>query len=196
MLTDSTQRIPRQANQLRLVERVTLEELKAQKHEIEGSKATDVTGGMLGKMRELVPAIEHEYSGVACERHKALEGLQGAQGRRSDGDNYRKRVKLLDDVIGERKADHIEVCLKEDVQSKKVSTGFEEIHLVHRAIPEIEREKVDLSTTVFGYKFSAPVFVGAMTGGTAKATKINAAHSRSRRGTGSGHGCWKPKNSN
>jgi len=84
-------------------------------------------------------------------------------------------VKLLDDVIGERKADHIEVCLKEDVQSKKVSTGFEEIHLVHRAIPEIEREKVDLSTTVFGYKFSAPVFVGAMTGGTAKATKINAA---------------------
>ena len=84
-------------------------------------------------------------------------------------------MKLLDDVIGERKADHIEICLKEDVQSKKVSTGFEEIHLVHRAIPEIEREKVDLSTTVFGYKFSAPVFVGAMTGGTAKATKINAA---------------------
>ena len=84
-------------------------------------------------------------------------------------------MKLLDDVIGERKADHIEVCLKEDVKSKKVSTGFEEIHLVHRAIPEIEREKVDLSTTVFGYKFSAPVFVGAMTGGTAKATKINAA---------------------
>jgi isopentenyl-diphosphate delta-isomerase len=80
----------------------------------------------------------------------------------------------LDDMIGERKADHIEVCLKEDVQSKKATTGFEEIHLVHRAIPEIEREKVDLSTTVFGYKFSAPIFVGAMTGGTAKATKINA----------------------
>jgi isopentenyl-diphosphate delta-isomerase len=77
-------------------------------------------------------------------------------------------------MIGERKADHIEVCLKEDVQFKKATTGFEEIHLVHRAIPEIEREKVDLSTTVFGYKFSAPIFVGAMTGGTAKATKINA----------------------
>jgi isopentenyl-diphosphate delta-isomerase len=81
----------------------------------------------------------------------------------------------LDDVIGERKADHIEICLKEDVQAKNVTTGFEEIHLVHRAIPEIEREKVDLSTAVFGHKFSAPIFVGAMTGGTAKATKINAA---------------------
>jgi isopentenyl-diphosphate delta-isomerase len=81
----------------------------------------------------------------------------------------------LDDMIGERKADHIDVCLKEDVQSRRVTTGFEDVNLVHRALPEIEREKIDLSTTVFGYKFSAPLFVGAMTGGTAKATKINAA---------------------
>jgi isopentenyl-diphosphate delta-isomerase len=84
-------------------------------------------------------------------------------------------VKQLDDVIGERKADHIEVCLKEDVQSRRVTTGFEDVHLVHKALPEIERKKIDVSTTVFGYKFSAPIFVGAMTGGTAKATKINAA---------------------
>jgi isopentenyl-diphosphate delta-isomerase len=81
----------------------------------------------------------------------------------------------LDDMIGERKADHIDVCLKEDVQSRRVTTGFEDVNLVHRALPEIEREKIDLSITVFGYKFSAPLFVGAMTGGTAKATKINAA---------------------
>lgn len=81
----------------------------------------------------------------------------------------------MDDVIGERKADHIEVCLKENVQSRRATTGFEDVHLVHKALPEIERKKIDLSTTVFGYKFSAPLFVGAMTGGTAKATKINAA---------------------
>lgn len=78
-------------------------------------------------------------------------------------------------MIGKRKADHIEVCLKKNVQSRKVTTGFEDVHLVHKALPEIERKKVDLSTTVFGYKFSAPIFVGAMTGGTVKATKINAA---------------------
>jgi isopentenyl-diphosphate delta-isomerase len=83
-------------------------------------------------------------------------------------------VKKLDDILRERKADHIEVCLKKNVQSRKTA-GFEEVHLVHKALPEIEREKIDLSTTVFGYKFSAPFFVGAMTGGTAKATKINAA---------------------
>jgi isopentenyl-diphosphate Delta-isomerase len=81
----------------------------------------------------------------------------------------------LDDVIGERKADHIEVCLKENVQATKATTGFEDVHLIHKALPELDREKVDLQTTVFDYKFSAPLFVGAMTGGTAQAKKINAA---------------------
>jgi isopentenyl-diphosphate delta-isomerase len=84
-------------------------------------------------------------------------------------------VKQLDDSIEERKADHIEICLKEDVQALKASTGFEDVSLVHKALPEIELKKIDLSTTVFGYKFSAPLFVGAMTGGTTKALKINAA---------------------
>jgi len=84
-------------------------------------------------------------------------------------------VKQLDDSIEERKADHIEICLKEDVQARKATTGFEDVSLVHKALPEIELKKIDLSTTVFGYKFSAPLFVGAMTGGTAKALKINAA---------------------
>jgi len=81
----------------------------------------------------------------------------------------------LDDSIEERKADHIEICLEEDVQARRATTGFEDVSLVHKALPEIEREKIDLSTTVFGYKFSAPLFVGALTGGTAKALKINAA---------------------
>jgi isopentenyl-diphosphate delta-isomerase len=78
-------------------------------------------------------------------------------------------------MIEKRKADHIEICLKEDVQAQKAATGFEDVSLVHRALPEIEREKIDLSTTVFGYKFSAPIFVGAMTGGTPEAKKINTA---------------------
>jgi len=81
----------------------------------------------------------------------------------------------LDNSIEERKANHIEICLEENVQARKATTGFEDVSLVHKALPEIERKKIDLSTTVFGYKFSAPLFVGAMTGGTAKALKINAA---------------------
>jgi isopentenyl phosphate kinase len=47
------------ANSLaKLVPHVTLKELRIYKHGISGSKVTDVTGGMLGKIRELIPAIE------------------------------------------------------------------------------------------------------------------------------------------
>lgn len=77
--------------------------------------------------------------------------------------------------IKERKADHIEICLKEKVQASKITTGFEDVSLIHRALPELERQKIDITTKVFDYTFSAPFFVGAMTGGTEKATKINIA---------------------
>jgi isopentenyl-diphosphate delta-isomerase len=73
-----------------------------------------------------------------------------------------------------RKADHIRISLSQNVQARKARTGFEDIHFVHRALPEIDRQKIELSTTVFGHKFSAPLIVGAITGGTSEATKINA----------------------
>lgn len=75
----------------------------------------------------------------------------------------------------ERKNDHIEICLKENVQARRVTTGFEELHLVHKALPEINRKEIDLSIEVFNHKFSAPIMVESMTGGTPKTAKINAA---------------------
>jgi isopentenyl-diphosphate delta-isomerase len=73
-----------------------------------------------------------------------------------------------------RKADHIKICLNEKAQARKATAGFEDVQFIHRALPEIDKQKIDLSTTVFGHKFSAPLIVGAMTGGTAEATRINA----------------------
>jgi len=73
----------------------------------------------------------------------------------------------------ERKGDHIKICVEENVQAKRITTGFEDIFFVHRALPEIDHEKIDLSTKLFNHKFSAPIIVGAMTGGTPEATKIN-----------------------
>ena len=86
-----------------------------------------------------------------------------------------KKVKKLNNQIEERKVDHIKICLEENVQTRHATTGFEDVFLVHKALPEIERDKIDLSTTVFNHELSAPLLVGAMTGGTAKALKINAA---------------------
>ncbi len=72
-----------------------------------------------------------------------------------------------------RKAQHIEKCLKENVQAKKATTGFEDVQFVHRALPEVDKRKIDLSVRVWGYEFKAPLIVGAMTGGTSEAEKIN-----------------------
>ena len=80
--------------------------------------------------------------------------------------------------IEERKADHLEINLKENVQAKQVTTGFEDLRFVHKALPEINRKEIDLSTDVFGHKFLAPLIVESMTGGTPKATRINAVIAR------------------
>jgi isopentenyl-diphosphate delta-isomerase len=74
-----------------------------------------------------------------------------------------------------RKAEHIKICLDEKAQAREATAGFEDVQFIHRALPEVDKHKIDLSTTVFGHKFSAPLIVGAMTGGTAEATRINAA---------------------
>ncbi len=74
-----------------------------------------------------------------------------------------------------RKTEHINICLDKKAQARKATTGFEDVQFVHRASPEVDKAKIDVSTTVFGHKFSAPLIVGAMTGGTTEATRINAA---------------------
>lgn len=73
-----------------------------------------------------------------------------------------------------RKADHIKICLEKKVQAKKATAGFEDIKLIHRALPEVDRKKINLTTSFLSKKFSAPLIVGAMTGGTEEATQINA----------------------
>ena len=72
-----------------------------------------------------------------------------------------------------RKAEHIKICLEQKAQAKKATSGFEDIQLIHRALPEVDRQKISLSASFFGKKLSAPLIVGAMTGGTEEATKIN-----------------------
>jgi len=81
----------------------------------------------------------------------------------------------LSNQTEERKSNHIKICLEEDVQARRRTTGFEDVFLVHRALPEIQRDGISLSTSVFDHKFSAPIIVGAMTGGAAETTKINGA---------------------
>ena len=76
-------------------------------------------------------------------------------------------------TVEDRKDAHLRICLEEPVDRLEVSTGFERWRFEHDALPELSRDDVDISTTVFGKRLSAPLMIGAMTGGTERAGEIN-----------------------
>ena len=71
-----------------------------------------------------------------------------------------------------RKDEHIEVCLRRPVGSD-VPSGLDAVRFEHLALPEIDLEDVDLDTTVLGQRLAAPLILGAMTGGSPRARRIN-----------------------
>ncbi len=72
-----------------------------------------------------------------------------------------------------RKDEHLRINIDEDVAAKGIETGFDDWRFVHRAIPEIDLDDVDLSTTFLGHPVGAPLLVSCMTGGTEQARVIN-----------------------
>ncbi len=73
----------------------------------------------------------------------------------------------------ERKRSHITTSLHRDVQAH-VGTGFDDVSLVHNALPELDYEEIDITCELFGHKLAAPIIIESMTGGTPIAAKINA----------------------
>ncbi|MBD2503538.1 type 2 isopentenyl-diphosphate Delta-isomerase [Anabaena azotica] len=72
-----------------------------------------------------------------------------------------------------RKADHIRICLEEDVQFRETTNGLERYRFTHCCLPEIDRNDIDTSTTFLGKKLGAPLLISSMTGGTEQAGMIN-----------------------
>lgn len=88
-----------------------------------------------------------------------------------------------------RKLSHIKISLKKQIESRR-SAGFDDISIVHKALPEINKDAIETSTTIFGHKLSAPIIIGPMTGGTHEAQRINSvlAQTAERLGLGIGVG--------
>jgi isopentenyl-diphosphate Delta-isomerase len=72
-----------------------------------------------------------------------------------------------------RKADHLRVCLEEDVQCREITSGLEKYRFTHCCLPELNRSEIDLSTTFLNKKLHAPILISSMTGGTDLAKTIN-----------------------
>ncbi len=71
-----------------------------------------------------------------------------------------------------RKEDHLRIPLERDVQS--IPNPWDDVVVRHEALPDVNRDDVDLATTFLGHTLSAPVQVTGMTGGARKAQDINA----------------------
>ncbi len=76
-------------------------------------------------------------------------------------------------MLTNRKDEHLSVVLGERHRKSAKSTGFEAIEFVHCALPEIDLDDIDLTTSFLGKRISAPLLVSSMTGGPARATAIN-----------------------
>jgi isopentenyl-diphosphate delta-isomerase len=70
-----------------------------------------------------------------------------------------------------RKNEHVDIAVKEEVEAHQ--NYWDYIRLVHNALPEINKEEVDFSTTFLGKKLGAPIIIAGMTGGYKDAKKIN-----------------------
>ncbi len=76
-------------------------------------------------------------------------------------------------TIGQRKADHLALCATDEVAFRNKTTLFEQVRLVHDALPDIDADAIDTTTTILGKRLSAPIVVAAMTGGTEEAARVN-----------------------
>ena len=89
--------------------------------------------------------------------------------------------------IAERKAEHLSLCIDEDVEHRG-DTLLSEVHLLHEALPEISCNDVDLVVSWCGRTLQAPLVIAGMTGGTTEAGVVNRALASAAQKHGLGFG--------
>ena len=70
-----------------------------------------------------------------------------------------------------RKLDHVRICLERQVESRW--TPFDDIMLVHKALPEIDEASINTRCRFLGKEMKAPFLICAMTGGHPETREIN-----------------------
>jgi len=75
-------------------------------------------------------------------------------------------------MISDRKLEHLLLCKNCNVEYRK-KTGFEDVELIHKALPEVNMGDIDLSVDLLGKKLDSPFIITAITGGHPAAKIIN-----------------------
>lgn len=75
--------------------------------------------------------------------------------------------------IERRKVEHLKIVMSGDAAASDVTTGFERIRFVHKALPEVNMDEIDLGVQFLGRGLRAPLLVSSMTGGPQSAAALN-----------------------
>jgi isopentenyl-diphosphate delta-isomerase len=70
-----------------------------------------------------------------------------------------------------RKDEHVKISLEKDISA--IHNYWDDVKLIHNALPEINKNEIDLSTKIFKKKLGAPLIISGMTGGYQKGKMIN-----------------------
>ena len=70
-----------------------------------------------------------------------------------------------------RKIEQLRICAEEEVEVSE--NCFADVKLIHAALPEIDKEEIDLKTEFLGFSFNYPIMIASMTGGHPETKRIN-----------------------
>jgi isopentenyl-diphosphate delta-isomerase len=71
-----------------------------------------------------------------------------------------------------RKDEHLDIVLS-GAADGRVGSGLDRVRFVHCAVPELDLDAVDTSLAFLGRTMTAPLLISSMTGGPARAARIN-----------------------
>ena len=89
-------------------------------------------------------------------------------------------------LTSSRKLDHLRICVEEQIE--RGSAGFEDVTLVHNALPECDMDLIDTKTLFTGHAFKSPLFIAGMTGGHPGTLEVNRRLARAAQHFGLGMG--------
>ncbi|MBM4264483.1 MAG: type 2 isopentenyl-diphosphate Delta-isomerase [Deltaproteobacteria bacterium] len=84
-----------------------------------------------------------------------------------------RRVRKALTKTQQRKKEHLEICLDTERVTGPSRTGLDRYYFVHNALPELDIDELDLSTSFLGKRLRAPILISSMTGGFDLARKVN-----------------------
>ena len=79
----------------------------------------------------------------------------------------------MHDDLEQRKSQHLDLVQRPEVEPDGSDPLFACARLVHRALPELSLDQIDLSVELCGKTLKAPLMIVGMTGGTERAGQIN-----------------------